>query len=170
MLLNSNAWDDPRLVELTAREFALFIHAFTYSSRWNRATLTPRLLRHVGVTAKVAARFAHVGLALLEDDGSLTWACDEIARFGGGDRRESAARGAGYTYLIQAGKNGDVKIGSTHGSPTERLRALQTGSSEPLRLVKVLEGAHLEVELHALYAPFRTRGEWFQRQILDDFA
>lgn len=168
MLLSTHFCSDPRIVELGNRDAYLFIRAFSYSSQWNLPTLKPTHLRFCGVNVKAAARFAELGLALLEEDGSLTWACDDLARFAHVTRRGELREG-GYTYLIQAGDDGPVKIGSTYKRPDERLRALQTGSSEPLRLLKVLEGAHHERHLHARFAQFRTRGEWFDAQILDWF-
>lgn len=171
MLLSSKASEDPRLLQLTYRERWLFLVAFDYCSEWNLATAPRRILRYLGVTAHVARRLAGVGLALADEDGSLTWVCDDIARFTPRrDRRDRpGTRPGGYTYLIQAGEDGDVKIGATRGNPAARLRELQTGSSLPLRLVKLLDGVELESQLHARYAEFRTHGEWFQAHILEDF-
>lgn len=169
MNLNADAWDDERIVALTPKEFRAFIWGFALSSKLRRPSLSRTLQRRQGITPKIAARIAEVGLADLEADGYLTWTCEGVAEFSG-PAQEDHYDNAGYTYLIQAGEQGDVKIGSTRLDPRERLKALQTGSSEPLRLVKVLAGRDLERQLHARYAPFRTRGEWFDARILDNIS
>lgn len=71
----------------------------------------------------------------------------------------------GWVYFIQhGGPEGAIKIGTTSGNPHARLRALQTGAPEPLRLLAAVPGdARLERELHAKFEALRTRegGEWF---------
>jgi Meiotically up-regulated gene 113 len=173
MLLNTDAMMSPRIGALTDHECWQWLTAMGYCSHWNVPRLSRRLQQSIGITPKLARRLAEVGLATLEEDGELVWDCSDLVRFTPRPGRGQVARapdrrGPGFTYLIQAGEGGDVKIGSTYQAPERRLRALQTGSPVPLRLVKVLEGAHLEVQLHARYAPFRTRGEWFDAQILAD--
>lgn len=170
MFLKNNACDDPRVSQLKPSEFRAFIAGCCYSSEWKKLSLHPAHQRYCGITPRIAAAIAATGLATVEDNGYLTWTCDDLVRF---DQFRSGRRvrnGDGHTYLIQAGEGGLVKIGSTFNAPEARLKELQTGSSEPLRLVKVLSGAHLEGRLHARYAPFRTRGEWFDARILDDLA
>jgi len=71
----------------------------------------------------------------------------------------------GWVYFIQHGTNGPVKIGTTTGNPHARLRALQTGAPEPLRLLCAIDGdAALERELHERFKALRLRadGEWFK--------
>lgn len=69
----------------------------------------------------------------------------------------------GRIYFIQCG-TGPIKIGTTDGSPTDRLNSLQTGSPERLYLLSDMPGSYaLERELHVRFAAFRIRpdGEWF---------
>ena len=64
-----------------------------------------------------------------------------------------------FTYFIQAGDQGPIKIGSTK-SLGVRLRTLVTMSPLPLRLVGVMQGDH-EARGHTRLAEFRIHGEWF---------
>jgi hypothetical protein len=64
-----------------------------------------------------------------------------------------------YTYFIQAGVEGPIKIGSTKNLPV-RLRTLCAMSPVPLRLLGLIEGDH-EDACHARLAAFRLHGEWF---------
>jgi hypothetical protein len=69
----------------------------------------------------------------------------------------------GLTYILQGEESGNIKIGWTTGPPTERLRAIQTGSWESLRLIGTLDG-NVEAELHRKFYGERTAGgtEWFR--------
>lgn len=66
-------------------------------------------------------------------------------------------------YLIQASGSGMIKIGrSKH--PYKRIRQLQTGNSNTLRLIHVFEGwGWREPQLHEELKEWRIRdnGEWF---------
>ena len=64
-----------------------------------------------------------------------------------------------YTYFVQAGPDGPIKIGSTKNLIV-RLRALSVMLPVPLRVLGVIKGDH-EQWCHARFAPFRLRGEWF---------
>jgi hypothetical protein len=64
-----------------------------------------------------------------------------------------------YTYFIQAGADGPIKIGSTRNLVV-RLRTLATIVPVPLRLLGVMRGNH-ENHCHARLAAFRSHGEWF---------
>jgi hypothetical protein len=65
-------------------------------------------------------------------------------------------------YVILAKETGRIKIGHTEGEPVERLRNLQTGSSEALELLVVMEGTRAtEAALHRQLRSSRLRGEWF---------
>ena len=67
-----------------------------------------------------------------------------------------------YVYVIQAGKNGPIKIGAAT-DPRRRLEQLQTGSADRLHLVKVFDGGtELERELHRRLSKYRLHGEWFE--------
>ena len=64
-----------------------------------------------------------------------------------------------YTYFVQAGPDGPIKIGSTRNLPV-RLRSLATMSPIRLRLLGVVEG-DIEDLCHARLGAYRAHGEWF---------
>ncbi len=69
------------------------------------------------------------------------------------------------TYLLGAYR-GEVlvaiKIGkATRGRVTRRLRTLQTGCVDKLRILAVFDGGNLERELHRRFAKHRVAGEFF---------
>ena len=64
-------------------------------------------------------------------------------------------------YFIQAGRNGQIKIGRAD-SPSKRITGLQTGSPEELRVLAVIPGPlWLERYFHRHWREYRSRGEWF---------
>lgn len=68
-------------------------------------------------------------------------------------------------YLIQAASTpeGPVKIGWADEAPLERLRALQTGFWEELKIIRLMDGPRaLEGWLHQFFSEQRIRGEWFR--------
>ena len=66
-----------------------------------------------------------------------------------------------HLYFIQAHKTGMIKIGRSK-DPNKRLKSLQTGSGDKLKLIAVFEGqGHREFELHDRLASYRKQGEWF---------
>jgi hypothetical protein len=72
------------------------------------------------------------------------------------------------TYFIQAETGGPVKIGKSRDA-SARLRGLQTGHPERLRVITLIDG-DVESELHQKFAHLRTAGEWFRyTQELTDF-
>ncbi len=78
--------------------------------------------------------------------------------------QESLQRKQGdYLYFIQSSKTGMIKIGrSKH--PKKRLKQLQTGNSNTLRLIASFEGlGWREPSLHEDLKKWRIRrnGEWF---------
>jgi hypothetical protein len=67
-------------------------------------------------------------------------------------------------YFIEGEESRRIKIGFTAGRAEDRLRALQTGSPERLKLVATLPGSKLlEGQLHDRFAEDRCGGEWFRR-------
>jgi len=67
-----------------------------------------------------------------------------------------------FTYFIQAGEGGPIKIGIAT-NVRARLSGLQTGSHEALRLIGAIPGgADAERFLHQLFAAHHIRGEWFR--------
>jgi hypothetical protein len=66
---------------------------------------------------------------------------------------------ASYTYLVAAEGSNFVKIGWAK-EPWKRVAYLQTGSPVALSVLWKLEGPY-ESALHAEFAKYRVRGEWF---------
>lgn len=65
-------------------------------------------------------------------------------------------------YIVRSGDTGPVKIGHAE-SVADRIRALQTGHPEQLRLVRVIEGdGDIEGAFHERFKGHHIRGEWFQ--------
>lgn len=64
-------------------------------------------------------------------------------------------------YFIRAGECGPVKIGWAL-KPTERLRGLQTGHHDELRIIRLVDTERRgEVWLHSHFSSYRIRGEWY---------
>jgi predicted DNA-binding transcriptional regulator AlpA len=65
-------------------------------------------------------------------------------------------------YFAQSGKNGPIKIGvSDH--PTKRIAELNTGSSDPIKILGMRKGSHQdEVFFHKLFKDYHLNGEWFE--------
>ena len=79
----------------------------------------------------------------------------------------------GYTYFIQAGDDGPIKIGRA-SDVHRRLKELQTASHERLRLLAVIRGDH-ERSMHKFCGDSRLHGEWFRPtarvwRCIDNFA
>ena len=67
-----------------------------------------------------------------------------------------------YTYFIQHGEDGPVKVGQAH-DPYRRLSGLQTGNPVRLYLRAVVEYDLMpEPNVHALLASARIHNEWFE--------
>ncbi len=67
-------------------------------------------------------------------------------------------------YFIREGKHGNIKIGYTSDDIAKRLSELQTGNSNNLEAILLLEGdLNREKELHDKFEHLRVRpnGEWF---------
>lgn len=68
--------------------------------------------------------------------------------------------GGGRIYVIGSDEFRPVKIGT--GNPENRLVELQVGNPFPLKILWTRTGGMLlEAALHARFADFRVRGEWF---------
>ncbi|WP_442809867.1 GIY-YIG nuclease family protein [Streptomyces sp. SR27] len=73
-----------------------------------------------------------------------------------------------FVYMIGEEGESVVKIGKAN-SPADRLPSLQTGNPTLLRILWVHEGdRQLEGHLHAVFADYRVRGEWFDLAPLGD--
>lgn len=74
----------------------------------------------------------------------------------------SAASKRGRIYFLKAEQSKRIKIGFTTGDPEERLRALQTGSSERLVVMASVPGSMADERgLHDRYESANVSGEWF---------
>ncbi len=82
------------------------------------------------------------------------------------DLAEDALPENGFVYFISDGSA--VKIGYTRQHPKERIRLLQTGNPNRLKLVYVIYGGDdIEKWLHKHYNAMRLVGEWFNITIDD---
>lgn len=67
-----------------------------------------------------------------------------------------------FVYFVQSGSSGPIKIGFAKNAGV-RLRGLQTGSHEKLRLLCAIPGGRaLEAALHKAFKDARLDGEWFK--------
>ena len=64
-----------------------------------------------------------------------------------------------YTYFVQSGDCGPIKIGKTV-HVLKRMRAIGTDNAESLKLVGVI-GRDVESQLHVVFEHLCVRGEWF---------
>lgn len=69
----------------------------------------------------------------------------------------------GSVYFIRSGVDGPVKIGFA-SDPEDRLKTLQTGHPEKLKILAVLPDRtlHDETALHHRFTHLKMRGEWFR--------
>lgn len=67
-------------------------------------------------------------------------------------------------YIVQAGDTNRIKIGYTTRSYRKRIKELQTGCPEPLKLLHVFPDAdeNVESKLHKVFSETRLHGEWFE--------
>ena len=67
-------------------------------------------------------------------------------------------------YFIRAVESNRVKIGYTAGNPHKRLRAMQTGCPEKLKVEFFFReaGPDQESYFHDMFKEQRVRGEWFR--------
>ena len=70
-------------------------------------------------------------------------------------------------YFIQEGKKGNVKIGIS-ANPFRRKGEMQSGNSEKLNMVLIIENANqdLERKLHNFFREYNLRGEWFENDVI----
>lgn len=68
----------------------------------------------------------------------------------------------GCIYFFQGECGGPIKIGYSL-SPRQRLKELQTGYPDLLKVLAIIRGTEKdEKEMHERFAKFRLRGEWFR--------
>lgn len=67
-----------------------------------------------------------------------------------------------HVYIIKQDRACLFKIGFSQTSVQSRLKTLQTGNPNPLKIVAMFHGAQpVEQALHRLYKDHRRKGEWF---------
>jgi hypothetical protein len=68
-----------------------------------------------------------------------------------------------HLYIIQSDVTGAIKVGRAN-DPEKRIKALQTGASYELKIIRILEGmGDSEFKIHALLKKHKLhlKGEWF---------
>ena len=65
------------------------------------------------------------------------------------------------TYVVQSGSSDYYKIGKTTRAVESRVKELQVGNPETLKIKKILHG-DLEGYYHTKFANKRVNGEWFK--------
>ena len=77
------------------------------------------------------------------------------------NRKNRANHIDGQVYLIGSVADRRVKIGTSR-DPRGRLKELQSGNPNPLRILATFQGGRLmEQHLHRVLGRFRVAGEWF---------
>lgn len=74
----------------------------------------------------------------------------------------------GYLYILQSGNY--LKIGISKNHPRQRVKQLQTGSAQEIKLLKFYKRRNykeLEKYLHYKFKRRRIRGEWFDIELQD---
>ena len=72
----------------------------------------------------------------------------------------------GYLYILQSGEY--LKIGISKNHPRQRVKQLQTGSAQEIKLLKFyrrMDYKQLEKYLHQKFRRRRIRGEWFNVEL-----
>lgn len=65
-------------------------------------------------------------------------------------------------YLLRAGESGPFKIGFTAKNVSGRVKQLQTGCYEKIRIIATICGDKtIENHLHTKFSQHRLQGEWF---------
>jgi len=76
----------------------------------------------------------------------------------------------GYVYLIKSDESGYYKIGYS-ANPNNRIKQLQTGSADRLRIVHLYESVRarkVEKSLHYAFSHARINNEWFELPLEDE--
>jgi hypothetical protein len=67
-----------------------------------------------------------------------------------------------FVYFIRGERGGPIKIGHA-ANPSERLKAMQTGSPVKLRIIGIVPGGiRKEAELHKQFGYLHAHNEWFR--------
>ena len=77
------------------------------------------------------------------------------------DKVTNLKEGKGYIYFIQGEFGGTINIGYSK-NPKRRLKELQTGRPETLKILYIMECTENKKEsIYELFKPSRLKGEWF---------
>lgn len=89
----------------------------------------------------------------------------EVASATGGKVLSRTNDGVKKIYFVQEGEAGPVKIGWTQQDLVARLNQIQNGNPRPVRLIGLLvvdSPVQAEEALHAHFADWHIRGEWYE--------
>jgi hypothetical protein len=173
LLLDPRFAECPLVVSLTPKQYRSLTRLLSFWARYEMAanahTVSRRVLRGWRCDATLERKLLDAGwLTGDEPNGYRVTPPNDLVRFA--PAAPSGPRSDGWTYLIQAGDHGPVKIGHTRSGVEQRLAALQTATHEPLHLRLELAGTHHEKTLHERFAHLRRAGEWFDPAVLDLIA
>ena len=76
-----------------------------------------------------------------------------------------------YVYLIKSEESGLYKIGVSK-NPNTRLKQLQTGNGDKLKLLEKFQTDHafkVESAMKNTYSYLRKNGEWFELSLKEEF-
>jgi hypothetical protein len=156
------------LFKLTPSEFRVLITVATNLALWTEPACSEDVLKRWGVTKLRRRKMLQLGLLKRRKDGRYEVGIDLVRHRPLKDNvRIARTPGGGYTYVIQSGDSGPVKIGQTMADPQQRLSTLQTAHFDRLYLRALYDGAHRERELHELFQRYRMNGEWFKPEVLE---
>lgn len=78
------------------------------------------------------------------------------------DKQQLPKKTKGFVYFIQGSCGGAIKIGYSK-DPEERLKTLQTGYPDILKILLLVPGSErTEQYFHNKFAEYRLNGEWFR--------
>ena len=111
-------------------------------------------------------RFFFAGPRILGQRIGVSFGPEDLRRLKASSAATQERRASAFVYVIRKAISGHVKIGIA-ADPTERLRTLQTGSSEPLEIVYACavqsnNGVSVELATHDILQKYRLTGEWFE--------
>jgi hypothetical protein len=166
MALNFRVLESPNIWLLTDGEFRAFLWVACHLSRWDEPAAHGHTLNRLGLNVKRRRKLVEIGLLVERPDGLFEIAV-ELVRHQPKSKPAEAIAGPGYTYVIQSGDDGPVKIGRTTKTAEKRVADLQTAHFAPLHIRRLYEGVDYERVLHEQFADLRLNGEWFKPEVLD---
>jgi len=99
-------------------------------------------------------------------DTAKKMVADLIEQKGLGGRGASSHEREMVLYVVQRGDDGPIKVGISRNLKG-RIKSLQTGSAEKLKILRVYKMADVERAVHAeLEKNSRLEGEWFPADLL----